>query len=76
MNMYVLIPDSPFCDNWLDGYYPFQRPSLILKFPPVGFLGTFSMSFHIIFGTYSEKNEIVANLFNVEPNGSGLERQM
>ena len=31
------------------------RPSLIVKFPPGGFLGTFSMSFHIIFWTYSEK---------------------
>ena len=43
-----------------------------MKFPPMGFLGTFSVSFHIIFWTYSEKNQLVTNLFNVEPNGPGL----
>ena len=34
-----------------------------VKFPPTGFLGTFSMSFYIIFWTYSEKIHRVTNLF-------------
>ena len=42
-----------------------------MKFPPMGFLGTFSMSFYIIFWTYSEKKiiQLVGNLLNVKPNG-------
>ena len=44
-----------------------------MKFPPMEFLGTFSMSFYIIFWTYSEKNQLVTNLLNVKPNGPGLE---
>ena len=43
-----------------------------MNFPPMGFLGTFSMSFYIIFWTYSEKNQLVTNLLNVKPNGPGL----
>ena len=39
----------------------FWRPSWIVKFPPTGFLGTFSTSFYIIFWTYSEKNQSVTN---------------
>ena len=42
-----------------------------MKFSPMGFLGTFSMSFYIIFWTYSGKNQLVTNLMNVKPNGPG-----
>ena len=35
----------------------------------MGFLGTFSMSFCIVFGHYCKKNQFVTNLLNVEPNG-------
>ena len=50
----------------------FWQSTLIMKFPTIGFLGTFSMSFYIIFWTYSEKNHLVTNLLNVQPNGPGL----
>ena len=56
MKTYVLIPNSPFCNNRLKRYYPlyiakvFRRPSWIVKLPPMGFLGIFTMSFNMIFG--------------------------
>ena len=80
MITYVLIPISPFCDNWLESYSPLniarvlQRPSWIVKFPPMGFLGTFSNTLNIFW-----KNQVVTNLFNVEPNasnGPGLQPHM
>ena len=46
-------------------YESIEAAILNLKFPPMGFLGTFSMSFYIIFWTYSLKNQLVTNLFNV-----------
>ena len=42
----------------------------------MGFLGTFTVSFYIIFWTYSDKNQLVTNLLNVyhviRSNGPGL----
>ena len=54
-----------------------RRPSWIVKFPPMGLFGTFSMSFCIICWTYSEeKNQPVTNALNVyhviRSNGLGL----
>ena len=51
MKTYVLIPNSPFWDKWLESYYPlyiakvFRRPSWTVKFPPMGFLGIFVCHF-------------------------------
>ena len=81
--MYVWIPNSPFVTigwKFISPYTTyiakvFRWPSWIVTFPPMGFLGTFSMLFHIIFWTYSDKNRLVTNLFNVyyvvPPNGPG-----
>ena len=79
---YVWISTLPFCYNWLRRYQSLciakvvRRSSWSGKFSPMGFLGTFSMSFHIICWTYIEKNQLVTNLFNVQhvipPNGPGL----
>ena len=61
LETYVRCQHRLFYDNWLGSYYPlyitkvFWRPSLIAKFPRMGFLGTFSMSFYIICWTDSEK---------------------
>ena len=44
---------------------------LIMKFPPRGFPGTFSMEFYIICWTYLETNQLDTNLLNDGHNSPG-----
>ena len=40
-----------------------------MKCPSMGFFGTFSMSFCIVFGHIVKKSQFVTNVLNFEPSG-------